>query len=83
MTLRSGPLERPERYMADTTKAAKLDAFENISKKETLGEWVRKWRRKLLKLKHPICSCLDEYNFFPQCKQDNDSFAELGGVAGW
>lgn len=21
--------------------------------------------------------------FFPQCKQDNDSFAELGGVAGW
>eukprot|EP00434_Breviolum_minutum_P025727 symbB.v1.2.022738.t1/scaffold2035.1/size91677/4 len=41
LTLRSGPLERPERYMADTTKAAKLDAFENISKKEWLdGEVV-------------------------------------------
>ena len=41
MTLRSGPLERPERYMADTTKAAKLDAFENISKKETHANWLR------------------------------------------
>lgn len=40
--MRSGPLERPERYMADTKKAAKLDAFENISKKETLAERVEK-----------------------------------------